>query len=246
MSSFRTSYGLVAGEPAMFAGTVEGWAGEVQPTLVCGGFGTTALSMLGGQSWQFHRKVALASPALSIEAGGYNTMGNDVAIASIEATAQAFRTQFGPRQPPFTLIGLSMGFCDLMAWARTHQDQVAGVIGCVGLSDLTEQWTANRDLGSGYMGQAEINTAYGGLYVPATHGPTHSPIEYAGDCDFPITYFYSTNDPLIPPSSALAFGELPNVELVNLGAVGHGNLAIQKTHEHPSFLSKVLEYSSST
>lgn len=233
--SLRTAMSKIGAEACVFASTPEMSYGAGMPTLFSVGYGGTSTSALTGETGAMLRGVAAELPTLSIEAGGLNTFGNDAAIAAIEAAAQAFRTKHGPRTPPFFLIGLSMGFADLLAWARQHPTEVAGAIGVVGLTDLTEQQSANRDLGGGVMGAAAINAAYGGAYVPATHAPTHSPIAYAASLPFEIDYFYGTADALIPTSSALAFSALPNVTGHDIGPVAHGTPAIAASRLHPAF-----------
>lgn len=238
----RTSYGNLVGEPYFFASPERGWGGEGAPVLFCTGYGGLVSQSLTGETGIMMRKLGAQFPTMSIHAGGIDTFGNDTAVNSIDAALAAMRANW-KHTKKVVLMGLSMGFCDLMAWAQRHPDQVAGAVGCVGLTDLTEQWTANRDLGGGVMGTATINAAYGGAYSPVTHGPTRSPMEFTASLPFPVTYFYGTADALIPTATSLQYGALPNVTEFSLGAVAHGSPAIAATHAHAQFLPAVAAYS---
>lgn len=238
----RTSYGNLAGELAIFESPEEGWAGVGAPVLFCVGYAGTVASSIAGETGIMLNKLGKQFPTLSVNAGGTDTFGNDVAINSIDAALTAMRARWLHTRK-VVLVGLSMGFCDLMAWAQAHPNAVAGVVGCVGLTDLTEQWTTNRDLGGGVFAKPVIDAAYGGAYVPATHGPTHSPMEFTANMPFPVTYFYGTADALIPTASSLQYDALPNVTAYDLGAVAHGSPAIAATHAHPQFMSAVAAYS---
>lgn len=237
----RSQYATVAGEPFVFMGKPQSWYDGSRICLFSVGYSGTAVSALSGETGKLMRKIAEVMPVASLNAGGLGTMGNDTAVNSIEAAAQALRTLYGPRTPPFVLVGISMGFADMMNWARTHQGQVSGAIGGVGLTDLQAVYDANPDLGGGVMAQTEVNAAYGGAFTPAI-AAVRSPKNFAANMSFPITYLYSTDDPLISPASSAVFGALSNVEDYSLGPVQHGTTAIKAIHEHPKFVEKVAAY----
>lgn len=151
---------------------------------------------------------------LSVDAGGTSSFANDTAIAAV-GQAAAWNAAQG-RPGPFLLAGVSMGFMDLMAWARTNQSQVVGAIGFFPGVDLTAAWTADRQ-----GVKAPIDAAYGGAYVPATHAPTHSPVAYAASLNFPILVFSAADDVMVLPSEVQAFdAAAPNCTFVNLGNSG--------------------------
>lgn len=173
MTALRSSYRMVGGELAYFLGTAPGWVGEGAPVLLCVGYSGTVESSLAGETGAMLRKLGAVAPTLSIGAGGTSTFGNDTAVAAVEASMEGFRAIWGATRK-VTLVGLSMGFCDLMGWARQHPDEVAGAISVVGLTDLTEQWTTNRDLGGGVLARPTIDAAYGARIASSgtTNGST--------------------------------------------------------------------------
>lgn len=152
---------------------------------------------------------------LSIDSGGTATFGNDTAIAAIDAAIAWSEAQ--GRTGPFLLAGTSMGCMDLLAWARTHQNKVKGFLGfCPGIN-LTWGWQNNV-----VNTKSAVDAAYGGLYVPATHGPTHDPTMYAAELDFPMLLLAASDDTttLISHEQAFAAAVGPNCQLVDLGASG--------------------------
>lgn len=237
----RTSYGNIATEPYYFVSPPGGWAGEGTPIIFSVGYGGTVVSSLTGETGVMLKKMGAQFPTMSVNAGGTNTFGNDTARNSITATLAAYRSMY-KHTKKVVLVGLSMGFCDLMSWAQAHPTEVAGVVGCVGLADLDEQWNANRDLG-GVFAQPTINAAYGGAYSTTTHGPTRSAMQFAGSMPFPIKYFYSNGDELIPRTRSEAFSALPNVTGTVIGSTLHGTASIQATHNHPLWLPSIAEVS---
>lgn len=299
MNHPRSWLGRLNGEDALFIG--RDWdTHDDLPVVLSVGYATTSTSVLSGLTRDQTLRTVEHGAVLSIHAGGTGTFGNDTAVASIDAAVEAYKTAFGPRQLPVLLIGLSMGFCDLLAWARTRPGDVIGAMGVVPLADLTEQWTANRDLGGGVLGRDQIDLAYGGTqhnvgttaastlltavgaaagwvgqriraagipdgttivsvvpgvsaqlsvqatatanvvgmlggYVPAVHGPTRNPTEYAAGLPFPVELFYTDDDPLIPPATITALAALPNVAAHSVGNLGHGGAACKAAGEHPAY-----------
>lgn len=242
----RSLYGNVGPDLGIFISPdIGGWVGKGTPVLFSVGYAGTVASSLTGETGKMLRKVGKVAPVLSLNAGGTNTFGNDTAIAAIDASLAALRAKWGyPADRKVVLCGLSMGFCDLMAWAAARSDQVAGMVGCVGLADLDEQWTANREVETGVGATGLINAAYGGAYNPAVHGPMHSAMQFTQSMPFPVTYFYSLTDELIPVARSQAYAALSNVTAHVIGSTAHGTTSIKATHEHAAFLPALADYTS--
>lgn len=241
----RSLYGVVGGGPAAFISpNVEGWAGGGAPVLFSVGYNGTVASSLTGETGVMLNKVAAEAPVLSVDAGGVSTFGNNTARTAIDASVAALRSKFGATRK-LVLVGLSMGFCDLMSWAQAHPNDVAGAIGVVGLADLNEQYAANREVAPGANATALINTAYGGVYDPAVDGPVRSAMEFTESMPFPVHYFYSTTDALIPVERSLAYEQLTNVTAYSIGARAHGTESIAATHAHAQFLPSLADLISS-
>lgn len=175
-------------------------------------------------------KMTKTHSFLSIEAGGTSTFGNDTAIQAIDQAVAWSEAQ--GRVGPFLLVGCSMGFMDLMAWARTHQAKVAGVIGITPATNLSEARASNR---TGH--QAAIDAAYGGLYDPVVHGPTHDPMQYAAQLNFPIQLFAAADDAVTLLTDVQNFAALaPNASVVNLGnSGGHAKASVDAATKRPEF-----------
>lgn len=150
------------------------------PVIYSPGYSTNARLMLQytAGSRQLIRTLGGMLPTLGIDAGGTDTFGNDVAISAIGQAVSWFGSTYGA-QPPFLLVGTSMGFADILAWGRANQSQVIGAIGVVGLTDLTAASESTTDMGNGQTAGQLVDAAYGGNYNPTTHGPTHDPTMYA-------------------------------------------------------------------
>lgn len=165
------------------------------------------------------QKLPDTHSVLSIDSGGTATFANDTAIQAIDQAVAWSEAQ--GRTGPFLFAGCSMGFMDLAAWIRTHQDKVAAFIGFtpgVNLSGAIEQ---NRG-GLAAAGHA----AYGGAYDRNVHGPTHDPTLFAHELNIPIMLFCSGNDTLTTPADCAAFAaNAPNCEVVGLGNAGDHNQA---------------------
>lgn len=165
------------------------------------------------------QKLPKTHSVLSIDSGGTATFANDTAIQAIDQAVAWSEAQ--GRTGPFLFAGCSMGFMDLAAWIRTHQDKVAGFIGFTPGCNLTDAIVSNRG-GLAAAGHA----AYGGAYSAEVHGPTHDPMMFADELDIPILMLYSSNDTLTLPSDMTSFAaNAPNCELVNCGPVGDHNAA---------------------
>ncbi len=240
-----------AAEKYVFAAPIQEWAnpGSCLPALFSVGYSGDAIRVVGyssqGTRIQFMH-LAKTCAVISIDAGGTSTFANDTAIAAVESAVNWYTSAFGAgtngRPLPILLVGTSMGFGDLMAWARTRPGDVIGAIGTLPLVDLTAVYNRNPDLGGGTMAQTAINAAYGGTYVAGTHGPTHNPVEFADELTFPIKLFYSTDDPLVPTGDITAFqAAAADCTTYSLGAHAHNVTALEAAAEHTAFNDFIAE-----
>lgn len=236
--SIRTSHGkdlYRAGDSHLFMARHQEWATPGTDPLVVFSTGYTGSATLTNTYANYgHHKfmrtlVQFGLAVMSIDAGGIDTFGNDTAIAAVGNAVSWIRTAGSEpyrrlaRSGPVVLVGTSMGFMDLLAWARVNQVDVAAAIGLFGAVDLTAGY--NR---ADVTMKADIDAAYGGTYVPATHEATHSPMAYAASLGFPILYFHSPTDTLVPSAEAAAFVDaVPNGIFVgDVGMDGHSTETI--------------------
>lgn len=156
--------------------------------------------------------VEAGFPVLSPSLGG-DLWGNDTALALVgKAVALLQGTAVRPYQLPpvaarpgkLVVMGVSMGGACAMAWARANSAKVAALVLVVPVSDFGDMVTQNR---GGYAGL--INAAYSGGYSDAAYGPTHSPVQFAGQlAGIPSQVWYGTADTIVVPATvqALAAG----------------------------------------
>lgn len=233
----RTTNTYRAGDHQIFISTEQEWAnpGTLPACLYSVGYTGRAIYTLNstsGGGGHCLRTLGRHTAAFSIDAGGYATFGSDTAIEAIDQ-AVAWMASKG-RPGPFLLVGSSMGFCDLMAWARTHQKQVLGAIGIVPAVNIDYLYEHNVPV-SDTTGRVLLDAAYPPGYVPEVHGAFHSPHRYAGSIKFPVRVFYASDDPLIPPQQVVDYANsLPNGQAINLGPVGHTDDAQGAAADHPT------------
>lgn len=153
---------------------------------------------------------------LGLQAG----WGNDLHRQRIEDAVSFLSTRWGFNNDQVTLMGGSMGVLGIMQYARVNPTRVRNMVGIIPALDLQSLMSS---------ASADINAAYGGAYNDATHGPLHSPVQFADelDEDIPITLFTASNDTITLPSTATAFvSARPRTKRVDLGAVGHTEAAV--------------------
>lgn len=154
--------------------------------------------------------------------GGYASWGKPDSLLAVDAAWAYMQTRCGVRSDKVILIGTSMGSLVANNWARTHIANVAAMA----LRVPTTHLQVAHDTLPAYS--AEIETVYGGLAALVAAYPTHDPIRYAAafNGQFPIKAWYSTNDPLIPPSTVLAYQAVTGCAVESVGAVGHDTTAV--------------------
>jgi hypothetical protein len=117
-----------------------------------------------------------------------------------------------------------MGNLSAMAYARANPTQVAAIAGVIPALDLNDIHANNRGGAA-----AGVNTAYGGAYVQATHGPTHNPVTYAATlpASLPIAIWTASDDPLCVPATTTTFMTArPGTGNNSVGALGHSEASV--------------------
>lgn len=225
MTALRSSTGqgqYVASEWSITTGTAASWLGLQPPCIYAHGGGITAFTLWGTQPDQMATVRALAEAfTVSVADLGGDLWGSDTHVSRIASLDTYLQGNIWLCAEPVVLVGASMGALGVLGRALTTPARVAGVVCVIPALDLNDIHANNRG-GSA----ASINTAYGGAYDNATMGPTHNPVEYAGDLDpdLPIHLFTSSNDTLALPATADAFVTArPQTTRTDMGAVGHGD-----------------------
>lgn len=221
-TSFGQGYSTTAPtELQFFTGTTRAWRGDRTTLIYCHGSGDTATTLLtkSGQRPLINsmaQNFAVIAPDLGLQA----TWGNDLHVTLIDEAIDYVETTYGTSGRVILVAG-SMGTLGALAYALNHPEKVravAAIIPGLDLADLMLRGAA-----------ADINAAYGGTYDDVTEGPTHSPVQYAGDLDpnIPIHLWTCSNDTITVPATADAFvAARPQTERTNIGALGHTEAAV--------------------
>ena len=210
-----------ANEYDYIAAPLRGWLQkEPKLTLYLHGSGSNAQEVAGG-AYERDLVLSLATDHV-VHAGdyGYETWGNDTAIARIHSAITYMRANWGV-SGPVVLICASMGAANAFAYTLAHPENVKAVAAVVPLVDLADIYQRGA--------AAQLNAAYGGSYNDAVDGPTHSPIQFAAElpADLPVHLWSVPNDPLTPAETAQAFVTArPQTQFSMLPDVPHGAIAV--------------------
>lgn len=211
--------GLVGAETYVFAGDRRAWAGGRTGVLWCHEAGGSPKSNYAERKLAgLLHSLAGRYATLLTECGGTLTFGNDTAMTAMDDAVDALVATWDTPSRVI-LAGASMGGCNALNYALRHPEKVAAVALIVPALNLTDLHANNR---GGLT--AAINAAYGGAYSSVTHGPTRSPVQFAGDLDpdLPIHFWTSSDDPICLPQFVADFlAARPQTEASNLGAHGH-------------------------
>lgn len=154
--------------------------------------------------WPIMRGIGNELVMLSPDLGGLSTWGNDTLISRMTAAKEVLYGVPNVRTGKVKLLGQSMGGLGALVWAAANPtlvDRIVLVIPVLNLKDV-------RDY-SNYG--PEIDAAYGGAYVEATHGLTHNPLTMAAAGKFkniPIQMWYGDRDALCRPEFSVQFAAL--------------------------------------
>ena len=223
----RTSYGVgryVTGEGDVIASTRDGWVGGgTKPGLiVCPGHGRKGVQALtDANETRLLQALAKDWIVMIADLGSGDDWANATQITRIGQARTYLQGTWGAKTGKIGLLGGSMGGAAALAYARANPTLVACVAGVIPLLDIADIRDNNR---SGYA--ANINAAYGGTYSDTTHGPSHSPVKFAGalpdQTALPIRLWTSSDDPIIMPATVTAFlNARPSTVRTDIGPVGH-------------------------
>jgi hypothetical protein len=218
----RSSYGngrYMPAEDDYVVGAVRSWAlNQPAGVIYChAAGGTTDAVVKNTPNLTMIRLMGLSATVHVGDLGG-NPFGNDpVGVPEVAAAVAYLRAEWG-QSGPVVLVGVSQGFVNAANYALRFPSEVAAIAGVVPGIDLADLRT--RDAGIATM----IDAAYPPVYDDVTDGPTHSPVQFAGDLDpdTPIHLWGSSNDPFVVPATVAAFvAARPQTGFTNIGAVGH-------------------------
>lgn len=184
--------------------------------LVPGGGGTET-------SWQntsaFNTNVVTGLMARLCDIHGYRfltlpsdwTWGNDTIIERIsDARGEAIsRLNISER---VHLLGISMGGCCSLEWARRNPGLVAGLAMLIPIVDQQDIYDNDRVDPYGTITPPE--DAFAGSRPPDTHVPARNATAYRG---IPPAIWYSNNDSVCVPEVTEPFGERAGAQMHNLG-----------------------------
>jgi hypothetical protein len=156
-------------------------------------------------------------PAASADLAGPTSWGNDASVAAIDQLWTLMQTRWGVPADKLLLFAGSMGNLTAFNYLRANPTKVAAIASILPAVDLGFIHDSNPEANAD---PAEIEAAYGGLAAYTAALPTHSPkLHKAGGV--PIRIWYSTDDPIALPATALQFASDVGASTVSLGAVGH-------------------------
>lgn len=218
----------VASEDDIVLGTIGTWLQARRPLIYCHGSGDTAGSAFHktGQGILLKRLARLFT-VVACDLGGTATWGNDTVITRIGQAKTYLSSSWGATGPVVLVAG-SMGALGALAYTLANPSNVLGVAAAIPALDLNDLVANNRGGAA-----AAINTAYGGTYSDGTHGPTHSPVQFAASLPaIPISLWTASDDAICVPATADAFvAARPATTRTDLGALGHTEAAITASVE---------------
>lgn len=219
MLAIRTSIGQDRYGPAAEWDAVFTPANPGKPPLIwCHGNYGTAQADYSAYSTEL-RLLAQRYTVIAADLG-FNTFGNDTGVTRV-GQAVAYLAASWASSGPVVLVGASMGAAVALNYAVRFPANVAACALIIpALSLLVDPSHPAAD---------EIDAAYPPAYNDATNGPTHSPIQFAGNLptDMPIHLWTSSDDPTVPPATADAFvAARPQTGRTVFGAYGHGGINV--------------------
>lgn len=213
----------VAAERDLVLGTWATWSGERTPLIYCHGSGDTT-DTAQNKAGQGPLIRALAQHfTVGVADLGLEAWGNDTHVTRIGQEKTHLANNWGA-DGPVVLVCTSMGALGGLAYTLANPANVAAVACVIPALDMADLYSV-VDAGV----KALIDAAYGGAYSDVTHGPTHSPIQYADElpADLPIAVWAADNDLAARPGPMNAFVTArPQTDLTWVGNLGHTEAAI--------------------
>lgn len=226
MTALRSTLGsgrYVASEVDIIIGTVATWRGEASPLIFCHGSGANAESAFNKtEQRSMMRQLGQEFAVCTADLGG-ETFGNDTGITRIGQVKSYLASTWGATGPAVLVSG-SMGTLNAMAYTLAHPTDVAAIAAFIPALDIADLLLAT----DGGAVPPLIHAAYGGTYSDVTHGPTHSPVQFADDLPaIPIALWAADNDTAARPGPVNAFvAARPETDLTWVGNLEHTDAAI--------------------
>lgn len=220
----------VAGENLWVIGSVDAWLGKCPPMLVCHGNGSTAKDFLQGWAWApyFARQGFLVACA---DFGGPSNWGGPTSVTRMGQALDYLNAKGAAG--PAVLFGGSMGALTALNFAKANPTRVKAVALTAPALNLTP-----------FAAVPEVNTAYGGTYVPATHDPNYNPVTYGAGLPskLPIKMWTASDDIDAPEANHAKpfFNVRPQTFWEKMGDAG-GHTGVQ-TASAPSIFEWVRQF----
>jgi pimeloyl-ACP methyl ester carboxylesterase len=157
--------------------------------------------------------------------------GNDTVTAAggrMKIQWDYLKAQLGAKTDKMVIYGGSMGGLNSLNFLRANPTLVAAValvIPALALGNMYDNQTLES---VGIASRASIEAAYGGAAGFAAARDAHDPYVHRADyaaLGVPIKIWYSTSDPVTPPSFITDFASAAGATTVSMGAIGHGVLS---------------------
>lgn len=145
-------------------------------------------------------------PVVSDDFGGFQTWGNDTAIAAADDAYDYLTGTLGALSGDDSVIlyGISMGGCTALNWAVRNLSKVKAIVLIVPVVDLQDIHDNNRA-----SFRSTIEAAYGSEAAFNAASPTHSPVEFGASlAGIPIRIWYGAVDYICVPATQLQFKEI--------------------------------------
>lgn len=212
LGSPRESY--LASMQAIFTPT--GWKGDGSRPVV-------VIAMGSGSEWStiFHpdlvtpivRTILATGAAVACSPFGGDLYANPDARTAMTALVDYCTGPALGAAPKVGWFGFSMGGQSALVWSGQHPERSRFVVAAAPLVDVRS-----------IDGAAGLEAAYPGGWTQAAHGATSNPATIADTGAYsgiPIALTYSSDDPVIPPSTVTSFAAASGATAVTVGALGH-------------------------
>jgi pimeloyl-ACP methyl ester carboxylesterase len=210
----------------IFWAPIPGWTGSLPGVLFCHGAGGLAPQQWRDRSTAGHLALANALgknySCGAGDMGGTSTWGNNTSITALGQLQTWLQGTKNATAGKIALVGVSMGACAALNYARANPTLVACLVVVIPILDLNDVVTNNR---GGFA--SAVNTAYGGTYSDTTDGPTHSPVKYAASFTIPTLIYYAPDDAIATVGPVNTFtAACASSTKVSVGNTGHSEASV--------------------
>lgn len=165
--------------------------------------------------------AALASAGIPCISGamGYQTWGNDTAMARIDAAWSLLAAKAPISTDKIALLGGSMGGALGARYSQLYPSKVAAFVGIIPLLDLKTFYADQAHL-------AEIATAWGVTSPADLPGSADILGNAAAAASVPARFWYSSSDVLVKPAYVTNYAAAINAQAINVGTNGHSDATV--------------------